>query len=214
MLPLGLVLLVATAAPQQNAPQQNQSYELKSDFSKLRAQLQHRDYRLVQQSPLGTERKNTCYAIRSYSFRRQDGQAPVLVSTTTCTPASKLQQRQVKPEPGALYVPLAAPQQPSALQQLSPQQKQKLELAMREAEKSAKAAGNDLLYAKDNMCFTMRSYYFRRQDGQAPVLAGVSTCTPASKLQQRRVSPEPGELYVPLGLHSNDLQSNDQQPAK
>ncbi len=122
MWPLGLVLLVATAAPQQNAPQQNQSYELKSHFSKLRAQLQHRDYRLVQQSPLGTER--------------------------------------------------------------------------------------------NNMCFTMRSYYFRRQDGQAPVLVGTTTCTPASKLQQRRVSPEPGELYVPLGLHSNDLQSNDQQPAK
>jgi hypothetical protein len=107
MLPLGLVLLVATAAPQQNAPQQNQSYELQSDFSKLRIQLQRRNNYLVQQSPLATERNNTCYAIRSYYFRRQDGQAPVLVGTTTCTPASKLQQRRVSPEPGALYVPMS-----------------------------------------------------------------------------------------------------------
>ncbi len=214
MLPLGLVLLVATAAPQQNAPQQNQSYELKSDFTKLRIQLQRWNNSQVRQSPLAAERNNTCYAIRSYSFRRQDGQAPVLVGTTTCTPVSKLQQRQVSPEPGALYVPLAAPQQPSALQQLSPQEKQKLELAMQKAEQAAKAAENDLLDAKDNTCFTMRSYFFRRQDGQAPVLTGMSTCTPAAALQQRRVSPEPGALYVPMGLQSNDLQSNDRKPAK
>jgi hypothetical protein len=49
-----------------------------------------------------------------------------------------------------------------------------------------------------NMCFTMRSYFFRRQDGQAPVLAGMATCTPASVLQQRQVSPAPDVKLVPL----------------
>jgi hypothetical protein len=51
-----------------------------------------------------------------------------------------------------------------------------------------------------NLCFTMRSYYFHRQDGQAPVLVGTATCTPASKLQQKRVAPTPDGLFVPLGL--------------
>lgn len=50
-----------------------------------------------------------------------------------------------------------------------------------------------------NTCFTMRSYFFRRQDGQAPVPAGMTTCTPASVLQQRQVSPAPDVKLVPLG---------------
>jgi hypothetical protein len=50
-----------------------------------------------------------------------------------------------------------------------------------------------------NVCFTMRSYFFRRQDGQAPVPAGMITCTPASVLQQRKVSPVPELILVPLG---------------
>ena len=55
-------------------------------------------------------------------------------------------------------------------------------------------------------CYTMRSYLFHRQDGQAPVLAGMTTCTPASVLQQRQVSPAPRVLYVPLSLESSDQQ--------
>ena len=53
-----------------------------------------------------------------------------------------------------------------------------------------------------NTCYTMRSYFFRRQDGQAPVPAGMTTCTPASVLQQRKVSPVPSVRYVPLGASS------------
>jgi hypothetical protein len=53
-----------------------------------------------------------------------------------------------------------------------------------------------------NTCFTMRSYFFRRQDGQAPVPAGMTTCTPASVLQQRQVSPAPDVKLVPLGAQS------------
>ena len=55
-----------------------------------------------------------------------------------------------------------------------------------------------------NMCFTMRSYFFRRQDGQAPVPAGMTTCTPASILQQRQVSPEPPARFVPLAVQEDE----------
>lgn len=51
-----------------------------------------------------------------------------------------------------------------------------------------------------NTCYTVRSYHFERQNGRAPMLTGVSTCTPANKLQQRRVSRTPETLYTPLGL--------------
>jgi hypothetical protein len=50
-----------------------------------------------------------------------------------------------------------------------------------------------------NTCYTMRSYFFRRQDGQAPVPAGMTTCTPASVLQKKQVSPGPPVRFVPLG---------------
>jgi len=58
--------------------------------------------------------------------------------------------------------------------------------------------------SQSNTCYTMRSYFFRRQDGQAPVPAGMTTCTPASVLQQRRVSPRPSVKFVPLGATGND----------
>jgi hypothetical protein len=62
------------------------------------------------------------------------------------------------------------------------------------------ATGRRLLEdSQRNTCFTMRSYFFRRQDGQAPVPAGMTTCTPASVLQQRKVSPVPELILVPLG---------------
>jgi hypothetical protein len=60
---------------------------------------------------------------------------------------------------------------------------------------------------QSNLCFTMRSYYFHRQDGQAPVLAGATTCTPAKKFQQKQVSPAQGGLFVPLGLSSSDVKT-------
>jgi hypothetical protein len=62
------------------------------------------------------------------------------------------------------------------------------------------ATGRRLLEeSRRNTCFTMRSYFFRRQDGQAPVPAGMITCTPARVLQQRQVSPAPKVKLVPLG---------------
>lgn len=58
--------------------------------------------------------------------------------------------------------------------------------------------------SRRNTCFTMRSYFFRRQDGQAPVPAGMTTCTPASVLQQRQVSPWPKLILVPLGAQQKE----------
>ena len=58
--------------------------------------------------------------------------------------------------------------------------------------------------ASSNTCFTMRSYFFRRQDGNAPVPAGMVTCTPASVLQKKQVSPEPRVRFVPLGAQQDE----------
>ncbi len=52
---------------------------------------------------------------------------------------------------------------------------------------------------QDSTCYTVRSYRFHRQDGQAPVLAGVTTCTPGNTLRQKQVSPRPAQL-VPLNF--------------
>jgi len=66
-----------------------------------------------------------------------------------------------------------------------------------------------------NTCFTMRSYFFRRHDGQAPVPAGMITCTPASVLQQRKVSPVPELILVPLGAQQKETsQQKEKQPQK
>ena len=105
MWPLSIFLFVATAAPQQ--PQLN----VDQDFRTLQLPvMQHRQLsndatarKLIEES-----RRNTCYTMRSYFFRRQDGNAPVPAGMTTCTPASVLQQRQVSPRPNVKFVPLGA----------------------------------------------------------------------------------------------------------
>ena len=75
-----------------------------------------------------------------------------------------------------------------------------------------KATARRLLEAsRDNTCFTMRSYFFRRQDGQAPVPAGMITCTPARVLQQRRVSPVPELILVPLGAQRPEEKSQQKE---
>jgi hypothetical protein len=54
-----------------------------------------------------------------------------------------------------------------------------------------------------NICYTMRSYFFRRQDDRAPVPAGMSTCIPANVTRQLQVSPEPRVRFVPLAAQSD-----------
>jgi hypothetical protein len=105
MWPLSIFLFVATAAPQQ------QPLNVSQDFRSLQLPtMQHIQIiddatarKLIEES-----RRNTCYTMRSYFFRRQDGNAPVPAGMTTCTPASVLQQRQVSPRPNVKFVPLGA----------------------------------------------------------------------------------------------------------
>jgi len=104
MWPLSVFLFVATAAPQQKPP------DVLQNFSQLKLPImQHRqpDYTLPHKV-IDQSRRNTCYTMRSYFFRRQDGNAPVPAGMTTCTPASVLQQRQVSPLPRVQFVPLGA----------------------------------------------------------------------------------------------------------
>lgn len=98
MWPLSIFLFVAIAAPQQQPL---------NDFRQLKLPiLQHRQLDHTTSRKLVDD--NTCYTMRSYFFRRQDGQAPVPAGMTTCTPASVLQQRQVSPRPTVKFVPLGA----------------------------------------------------------------------------------------------------------
>jgi len=46
------------------------------------------------------------------------------------------------------------------------------------------------------MCFAMRTYVFARHDGNAPVLVGTSTCTPASALRMEQSKHRRGELIL------------------
>jgi len=54
-----------------------------------------------------------------------------------------------------------------------------------------------------NTCYTMRSYFFRQQDGNFPIPAGMSTCIPANVTRQLKVSPAPSVKFVPLGNMSD-----------
>jgi len=52
----------------------------------------------------------------------------------------------------------------------------------------------------DNLtCFTMRTYYFKRDDGKAPQLSGTSTCTPANAFRSHKAKRTPPKvMLVPL----------------
>ena|SRR5579859_7561151 len=108
MLPLSVFLFLIAAAP---AQQQN-PLDVLQDFRQLKLPvMQHRQFDKPTARKLTDEsQRNTCFTMRSYFFRRQDGQAPVPAGMTTCTPASVLQQRQVSPAPDVKFVPLSAQQ--------------------------------------------------------------------------------------------------------
>lgn len=105
MLPLSIFLFAATAASQQ------QSLNVAQDFRNLQLPVMQRMQfdATTARKLLDESRRNTCYTMRSYFFRRQDGNAPVPAGMTTCTPASVLQQRRVSAPPNVKFVPLGAP---------------------------------------------------------------------------------------------------------
>src|SRR5579864_7802997 len=45
----------------------------------------------------------------------------------------------------------------------------------------------------DGVCYTMRTYYFERQDGDAPVPSGMTTCTRISQRDLKRAD----RVHVP-----------------
>ena len=94
MWPLSIFLFVATAAPQQ------QPLNVSQDFLSLKLPaMQHRQPDHTSPPKLIDEsRRNTCYTMRSYFFRRQDGQAPVPAGMTTCTPASVSSKGKYRPD--------------------------------------------------------------------------------------------------------------------
>jgi hypothetical protein len=96
MSPLAIFLLFSQLAPPQD-------YVGKiPPFSPL---TQHAPLRMTGDQLTALADRNTCYAIRSYIFKREDGNAPVLVGTTTCTPSDTLRRLEVKRPPRARLVP-------------------------------------------------------------------------------------------------------------
>ena len=104
MWPLSIFLFVATATPQQKPHNASQDFRTLALPTMQHWQLD----RTIDRKLIDENRRNTCYTMRSYFFRRQDGLAPVPAGMTTCTPASVLQQRQVSPRPTVKFVPLGA----------------------------------------------------------------------------------------------------------
>lgn len=98
---------------QPSSAQSSGDWVAKPDFhaSQLRIEARPLEQRLAQQvlengrRLARAENSPTCYAIKSYILEREDGNAPVLVATTTCTPASTLQWRQVDRPPKVRLIP-------------------------------------------------------------------------------------------------------------
>ena len=49
----------------------------------------------------------------------------------------------------------------------------------------------------DGTCYTMRTYYFERQDGNAPELKGMSTCTRTSQRDLKRAERDHPPRLIP-----------------
>lgn len=106
MSPLGFLLLLGLTAPQDHlgfAPPQSDPHALQG--------LTPEQQNALEPAPANARRAaetadaSTCYTIRSYIFRRQDGDAPVHVGTTTCTPADILRRPEVSRPPRVRLVP-------------------------------------------------------------------------------------------------------------
>ena len=55
----------------------------------------------------------------------------------------------------------------------------------------------DQMQSSNTFCFAIRSYIFEREDGNAPVLVGTTTCTPSSVFRSKRVGDGKARL-IPL----------------
>lgn len=100
---LSLLLLLGISPPQDNQIQPSSPNQLLQGFLEQNA---HDRIDRVQRDRIDQvqSENNTCFAIRSYIFKREDGQAPELVRTVTCTPARTLQERRIG-HPRARLIP-------------------------------------------------------------------------------------------------------------
>ena len=55
-----------------------------------------------------------------------------------------------------------------------------------------RTADDNIFVRPGNFCLKIRSYIFERQDGNAPRLVGMTTCTPANRFQGKRALKSPG----------------------
>jgi len=101
MSPIGLILLVALVAPAQNAPQNSPKPDQKNSQnhvllqSHILEELMNRPAGISGQQ-LSLPDSSTCFTMRSYYFKRQDGAAPELVGTSTCTPANVFRSQKAR----------------------------------------------------------------------------------------------------------------------
>ncbi|HEY6307717.1 MAG TPA: hypothetical protein VI488_14790 [Candidatus Angelobacter sp.] len=111
MSPLGIILLLGMTPPQhQMVAVQRTDVQAPSEAQRHIEQLASQGLAAAERAARAAAeraaRVNTnCYAIRSYLFRREEGSAPVLVGTTTCTPANTVRPEQVMNPPKARLVP-------------------------------------------------------------------------------------------------------------
>lgn len=105
---LGLILLFLLAPPQ-NAPQHPSRDQAQAQIQHDRQMLldslkRHPEISMLQD---GIYDDHTCFTMRTYYFKRQDGKAPELTGTSTCTPANVLRREQAKRKaPKVMLVPL------------------------------------------------------------------------------------------------------------
>ena len=101
----GLILLFMLAAPQQNAAQHRSHDQAQTQTQRDPSKLQK--YPEIGMLQDGTYDDHTCFTMRTYYFKRHDGDAPELAGTSTCTPANALRREQAKRKaPKLVLVPL------------------------------------------------------------------------------------------------------------
>lgn len=103
---LGLLLLLGMAPPQDSLTPLTPGELAQKHMLYQARQARPRDH--IQIERLQSNESN-CFAIRSYIFKREDGQPPVLVGTTTCTPSNRLRQWRVGHPKGSFVLLNFAP---------------------------------------------------------------------------------------------------------
>ena len=103
------VIFVACAATAQTAPRQNSASAAPAVVTTDQSSTQHSDAR----APESDRLSGTCYTMRSYIFRRQDGDAPRLVGMTKCTPANRFATKRALKSPGWGVYPLGSAAAPT-----------------------------------------------------------------------------------------------------